>query len=162
MKRRILYIFATIFAMISCADALIAQEVDMMRYNRDVNGVEIGTALTKEQIIEYFGEPTEYKIYDNGSDGKGESFYYGKTRLHFVNGVFDDFYLCTQQFAALKNHINGGLKVGTPISLLDNFKYGKPVYVEDGVYKLFYDTDNPITLIVTNGIIIGIVYSDPV
>ena len=48
MKRRILYTFVTIFAMISCADDLIAQEVDMMRYNRDVNGVEIGTALTKE------------------------------------------------------------------------------------------------------------------
>lgn len=162
MKGKVLHVITTILMTIGCDYAITAQEVDMMLYNRDVNGIEIGTLMTKEQVIECFGEPTEYKIYDNGLDGKGESFFYGKTRLHFDNGVFDGFYLCTQQFVAFTNHVKGGIKVGTPLSYLNDFEFGRPLYVREGVYELFYEADNPVTLIVSDGIIIGIVYSEPV
>ena len=101
----------------------------------------------RKQIIEYLGELTEYKIYDNGLDGKGESFFYGKTRLHFNNGVFDGFYLCTQQFVAFTNHIKGGLKVGTPLSYLNDFEFGRPLYVREFVFVVVWppETSSPLT-----------------
>lgn len=98
----------------------------MMLYDRDVNGVKIGTVMSKDQVIAIFGEPDEYKICDNGQEGIGEFFFFNGNRIHLSNGKFDDFYLCTPQYVAFINHIDGGLKVGDSLSRLDDFKYGKP------------------------------------
>ena len=72
MKGKVLHVITTILMTIGCDYAITAQEVDMMLYNRDVTGIEIGTLMTKEPVIECFGAPTEYKIHENGLDGKGE------------------------------------------------------------------------------------------
>ena len=162
MRNLYYYVFALLCALYSGHVELSAQEVDMMLYKRDVNGVEIGSTLTKSQILSAFGKPDDYKLYDNGEDGKGESFFYGESRIHFNNGVFDEFYLCTPGFVAFTNHIEGGLKIGDPLSKLDDFKYGKPICQRVGIYHLFAGSDNPVTLIVNKGVIIGILYHDPV
>ena len=48
MKGKVLHVITTILMTIGCDYAITAQEVDMMLYNRDVNGIEIGTLMTKE------------------------------------------------------------------------------------------------------------------
>lgn len=140
---------------------VLAQDVDMMLFDRDVNGAKIGTKMTKEQVIGMFGEPDKYVYHDNGEDGKGE-YYYGKSYLHFNNDTFDAFYLADAFLIALTNHIDGGLKVGDSISKLDSFKYGKPRKRKNGSYKLFFTSDNPVNLWIEDGIIIGIEYNEPI
>ena len=155
-------VFALLCALYVGNTEVSAQEVDMMLYKRDVNGVEIGSTLTRSQVLLAFGKPDDYKLYDNGDDGKGESYFYGENRIHFSNGVFDEFYLCTPGFVAFTNHIEGGIKIGDPLSKLDDFQYGKPVYQSIGIYRLFNGSDNPVTLIVKNDVIVGILYHDPI
>lgn len=149
-----------VFAVMSLNDVY-AQDVDSLLFTRDVNGVRIGTEMSREQIINIFGTPDEYICHDDGTDGKGEAYYYGKTRIHFTDNIFDEFYVCDTTFNVLTIQIKGGLKVGDSISVLDNFKYGKPKKKKEGYYRLFVDSDNPIHLIVENGIIKGFVYSEP-
>ena len=140
---------------------LSAQEVDMMLYKRDVNGVEIGDTLTKSQVYSVFGVPSRYKYYDTGDLGVNETYYYGESFLDFKDNVFIGFCLRDSHFSAFTCHIEGGLHVGDPLRKLNGFRYGDPEYREPGRYNLFPTSDNPVYLIVSNGIITGIDYSDP-
>lgn len=139
-----------------------AQEVDMMIYNRDVNGVDIGDVLEYDQVVSVFGEPECFKQDDNGIEGINQQYSYGCNTLDFKDDVFIGFCLRDASFTALTNHIDGGIKVGDKLSRLDNFKYGKPKFHKGNTYLMFTGSDNPVYLIVENGIIIGIDYSDPV
>ena len=157
MKKIIFYITLTI----ATCGISIAQEVDIMMYNRDINGVEIGDTLKYDQVVLQFGEPSRYYENDSGDLGVDKLYYYGKNHLQFNDDVFIGFGLRDALFAALTNHIEDGLKVGDKLSRLDNFKYGKPEYHRWNTYLLFTGSDNPVYLIVENGIIIGIDYNDP-
>lgn len=141
---------------------VLAQDVDMMLFDRDVNGVKIGVKMTKEQVVDIFGEPDKYVEQDSGDNGVNKFYYYGKSFLHFKNDAFDEFYIVDTDFVALTNHIDGGLKVGDSISKLDSFKYGKPRKQKNGSYKLFFTSDNPVYLWIEDGIIIGIEYNEPI
>lgn len=147
---------------------LSAQEVDLMLYDRDVNGVEIGTVLTEEQIVEIFGEP-DYIHVDYPAEGMDELFnvvnklyYYGNSYVHFEDNEFIGFCLRDSTIQALTNHIENGIRIGDNLSILDDFKYGKPQLYDNDTYILFYTSDNPVYLIVENGIIVGIDYHNPV
>lgn len=159
MKRTVLHVITIILATIGCDYAMSAQEVDMMLYNRDVDGIEIGTIMTKEQVVEYFGEPTEYE-YCLSDDGDNEIYYYKDSYLHFKGNVLIGFCIRDAEFSTLTNHIQGGLRINDSLSKLDGFIYGVPKPYEDG-YILFEDSDNPIYLLVEESIIVGIDYSDP-
>ena len=145
--------------MIGCDYALSAQEVDMMLFNRDVNGIEIGRTMTKGQVIEYFGNPSKYE-YSPSDDGDNELYYYNGSYLHFKGNIFIGFCIRDTKFSTITNHILGGLKINDSLSKLDNFAYGVPKPYQEG-YILFYNSDNPMYLLVKEGIIIGIDYSDP-
>ena len=152
----IMSIFNNISAMIS------AQEVDMMLYNRDVNGVETGTILTREMVIAEFGEPSGYEEQDSGDNGIDKYYYYGDNYIHTNDDVFDEFAIRDNAWSAFTNHIEGGVKVGDPLSKLDTFKYGKPIKKKETRYRLFYTSDNPVDIYVEEGVIVGITYHDPV
>lgn len=139
--------------------SLSAQDVDMLLYVRDVNGVEIGETLSRVQVRAAFGAYDNYRIKENQCSGISETFDYGEGRIHLTDRVFDDFYLCTPRHVAFTKQIKGGLRVGDSLSKLDDFKYGKPVYIEEGVYHLFEASDNPVTLFVSSGVIVGILYT---
>ena len=157
MKKMIFYLVLTIA---TCCLSM-GQEVDMMLYNRDVNGVEIGDTLNYDQVVLLFGDPSYYNENDSGDLGVNKHYYYGENCFHFKDDVFIGFCLFDASFAALTNHIEGGLKVGDTLSRLDSFKYGKPEYHRWKSYCLFTGSDNPVYLHVENGIITCIDYSDP-
>ena len=156
MKRMILCAAAALVAV-----AVSAQEVDIMLYRRDVNGVEIGDTLTRSQVYSVFGVPSRYEYDDTGDLGVNEYYYYGESFLEFKNNIFIGFCLRNSHFSAFTCHIEGGLHVGDKLQKLDGFKYGNPVFHKPGTYDLFYNSDNPVYLIVSNGIITGIDYSEP-
>ena len=157
MKKIMFYIALTLM---TCSIS-VAQEMDMMLYNRDINGIEIGDTLKYDQVVLQFGEPSNYYEYDSGDLGVDKRYIYGENSFHFNDDVFIGFSIHDSTFAALTNHIEGGLKVGDKLSCLDNFKYGKPEYHRGKSYSLFTGADNPVYLNVENGIITCIYYSTP-
>lgn len=164
MKKYYKLLLGLIISFISTT--LSAQQVDMMIYERDVNGVRVGTTLTREKVVAKFGEPTRYEEQDSEDCGVSRWYYYNKSYIHTQNHIFDEFAVSDTAFVALTLQIDGGLKIGDPLSKLDNFKYGKPVVdkpIEDMIrYKLFDTSDGPVDLYVKDGIIIDITYHDPI
>ncbi|MGP1393468.1 MAG: hypothetical protein ACTTK1_05820, partial [Candidatus Cryptobacteroides sp.] len=133
-------------------------------FGHDVEGFCIGQRMNYKQFVAKFGKPDRYEA--NGGD---ESYYIGEDYFHFgQNGLFLDFVLESPRFAALTKYIKGGIRVGDKLSKLDNFKYGKPVEIkygfkpEKGVikYALFLESDEPVFLLVKDGIIIVIIYNE--
>ena len=162
MRNIIYYYYLVLLCVLHmCPAELSAQDVDMMLYRRDVNGVEIGDTLTRSQVYSVFGVPSRYYCHDAGGEGVDELYYYNDSFLHFNNNIFIGFCLRNSHFSAFTCHIEGGLHVGDKLQKLDGFKYGNPVYHKPGTYDLFYNSDNPVYLIVSNGIITGIDYSNP-
>ena len=165
MRKYYKMILVLMVSLCNTSVVLSAQEVDRMKYSRDVNGVEVGIILTRNFVVANFGEPTRYEEQDSGDNGVNRWYYYGDSYIHTKDHVFDEFAVSDTVFAAFTNQIPGGLKVGDPLSKLDNFKYGKPVQYRDFedclVYSLFDTTDSPVDLYVKDGIIVDITYHDP-
>ena len=147
MERQYIKTLILIISLFNISVNLSAQNVDMMLFNRDVNGIEVGTILTKYILIAKFGDPTRYIEQDSGDNGINKWYYFGS--------------IVDSSFVAFTNHVKGGLKIGDPISLLDNFKYGAPEKETDTCYILFHTADNPVYIYVENDIIVAINYHDP-
>ena len=157
--KRILFIIVAFFM----SFAAMAQENEEW-FGHDVEGFCIGQRMNYKQFVAKFGKPDRYEA--NGGD---ESYYIGEDYFHFgQDGLFLDFVLESPRFAALTKYIKGGIRVGDKLSKLDNFKYGKPVEIkygfkpEKGVikYALFSESDEPVFLLVKDGIIIVIIYNE--
>ena len=155
--KRILFITVAFFM----SFAVMAQENEEW-FGHDVEGFCIGQRMNYKQFVAKFGKPDRYEA--NGGD---ESYYIGEDYFHFgQDGLFLDFVLESPRFAALTKYIKGGIRVGDKLSKLDNFKYGKPVEIkygfkpEKGVikYALFSESDEPVFLLVKDGIITVIFY----
>ena len=155
--KRILFIIVAFFM----SFAAMAQENEEW-FGHDVEGFCIGQRMNYKQFVAKFGKPDRYEA--NGGD---ESYYIGEDYFHFgQDGLFLDFVLESPRFAALTKYIKGGIRVGDKLSKLDNFKYGKPVEIkygfkpEKGVikYALFSESDEPVFLLVKDGIITVIFY----
>jgi hypothetical protein len=124
--------------------------------------------MTYAQVVAKFGKPDLYhKV--NDEFGISEDYVYGNNnRLHFEEtGKFKNFVITESRFAVLTLDIDGGIRVGDPLSKLDNFKYGKPQYVrtdEDGgeIYLLYPKCDDNVYLVVRDSIIVTIFYYYPV
>ena len=132
----------------------------------DVEGFCTGQRMSYKQFVAKFGKPDTYKVLGSG-EVKSETYYIDGNRFYFEeNGIFLEFILRTNRFAALTKDIEGGIRVGDKLSKLDNFKYGKPVEVKYGLqpndgsvkYALFESSDFPVYLFVKNGVIIVITY----
>ena len=159
LMKRILFITVAFFM----SFVAMAQENEEW-FGHDVEGFCIGQRMNYKQFVAKFGKPDRYEA--NGGD---ESYYIGEDYFHFgQDGLFLDFVLESPRFAALTKYIKGGIRVGDKLSKLDNFKYGKPVEIkygfkpEKGVikYALFSESDEPVFLLVKDGIIIVIIYNE--
>ena len=157
--KRILFITVAFFM----SFVAMAQENEEW-FGYDVEGFCIGQRMNYKQFVAKFGKPDRYEA--NGGD---ESYYIGEDYFHFgQDGLFLDFVLESPRFATLTKYIKGGIRVGDKLSKLDNFKYGKPVEIkygfkpEKGVikYALFSESDEPVFLLVKDGIIIVIIYNE--
>ncbi|MCI1640308.1 MAG: hypothetical protein LKI42_03410 [Bacteroidales bacterium] len=136
-------------------------------FAQDVEGVLADQKMTYAQVVAKFGKPDKYrKHYDEF--GLTEDYYYVKTWLHFEEtGKFKNFVIEDRRFAALTLDIDGGIRVGDPLSKLDNFKYGKPQYMKDyengdKQYSVYNHRDDHVYLMVKDGIIVAILYDYPV
>ncbi|MCI1640305.1 MAG: hypothetical protein LKI42_03395 [Bacteroidales bacterium] len=135
-------------------------------FAQDVDGMRVDQKMTYAQVVAKFGKPDRYhKV--NDEFGTSEEYIYGNSILHFEEtGKFKNFVIRDRRFAALTLDIDGGIRVGDPLSELDNLKSGKPQYVntdEDGEnYVLYPKCNDNVYLTVKDGIIVTIFYYYPV
>ena len=125
---------------------------------QDINGVELYDELTHAQVLEMFGEPTEYEEYDGQDEGVSRWYYYGENYLHFRDAVLEEFAIFDSSYTTLEEYFEGGLRVGDPFSRLDGFKHGRVERIDRGnSYRLYVGmNDNYLTLEVSDGIIVSI------
>ncbi len=144
-------------------------------FAQDVEGVEIDSVMTYNQIVAKFGEPTRYWSHET-EFGLDEEFYYDENLLYFGWGnKFLNFYISSNQFRVLTKDIEGGIKVGDLLSKMENCKYGMPKLadwlnkrenLQDGCTRYYYnpngDADSYVIIGVRDGIIKWISFDYPV
>ncbi len=129
-------------------------------YAQDIEGVEINTKKTQEQVIAKFGKPDRLEINDADwpEGSKIRYYHYGKNHIVFTDyeGLIE-FGVVDNRFAIIKNYINGGIKVGDPLSKIQNLNIHGPLKLrrraEDGTltYNLFTENDDLLRILVKNG-----------
>ena len=129
----------------------------------DVEGIHIGEWVDSAKVVSVFGKPDRY-ICSADEFGHTEEYFFGRNKLHFEgDGCFISFSLSDNRFAALIDTIEGGVRVGDPISKLDNYVTGKPELIKkvDGfdVYAINKDLCDITRFFVKNGTINIIVFS---
>ena len=128
---------------------------------QDVAGVHVYSQMTKNQVIQKFGQPEEYDCRDSYMDEKAiyELYYYGDgDRLVFINGYLYSFDVSTERWSVLMNMIENGVKIGDMFSRLeplnpkvvDWLDVSNRYYIPCGDFPLYID--------VKDGIIIYISY----
>ena len=143
-----------------------AQEPEIMGHPFDFEGFVVGGTVTKAQLIQKFGTPDNYESWD-GTQGFSEWFDYGDNAISLAENEFVSFSISDTTFAVLTLNIQGGLKVGMPISKIQETIFGEPyVFIRDGVTEpnlryiingdlsLFFEVDE-------DGIIQSIFYAKP-
>ena len=144
--------FLVVFFVLMCTVSLAAQ---------DINGVELYDELTHAEVLEMFGEPTEYEEYDGQDEGVSRWYYYGENYLHFRDDVLEEFAIFDSSYTTLEEYFERGLRVGDPFSRLDGFKHGRvewiDIFPDSCSYRLYVGmSDNYLTLEVSDGIIVSI------
>lgn len=144
--------FLVVFSVLMCTVSLFAQ---------DINGVELYDELTHAEVLEMFGEPTEYEEYDGQDEGVSRWYYYGENYLHFRDAVLVEFAIFDSSYTTLEEYFERGLRVGDPFSRLDGFKHGRvewiDIFPDSCSYRLYVGmSDNYLTLEVSDGIIVSI------
>ena len=166
MKRKSI---AIVSSLLLVALTVSAQEPEIMGHPFDFEGFVVGGTVTKAQIIQKLGTPDEYhseadpmQVYQ-----LFEYFEYGENSIELGDDEITRLSLRDTTFAVLTLNIQGGIKVGMPISRIQETVFGEPyVFIQDGVanplrryiicgdLSLFFRVDE-------NGIIQSIIYSVP-
>ena len=132
---------------------------------QDIEGVDIHQKMTKSQVIEKFGEPTEYKAFASDDGTLQEIFYYkkGVNRIEFSGGYLSGFSISDNRFTVLKILIPGGVTVGDHlsevISINPEVKTWRPSKKDIYYIQIL---DSRVFFIVSEGIITNINFSFPV
>ena len=124
-----------------------------------VEGVNVFTKMTKEQVITKFGEPIKCKVNDSGDNGIDVWYFYDDDS-HFVfkDNSFIEFTICSNRFKVRLEGLDSEVKVGDKFSVLEPLK---PVYMdwfEKNWYCIYY-YDEKVRFEVIDGIIQCIVFS---
>ena len=131
MKTRItMVMFVALVLSIFCAKAQIA-----------VNGVEVGTKMTKSEVIAKFGKPDKYLYQDSGDNGVNEWYHYGETHFVFKDECFIDFAVCDKNLSVTLGGLDSDITVGDNISVLsplDLKKMDRP-WQEKDLYCVYYN-----------------------
>lgn len=134
---------------------------------QDIDGIDIGDTITKEQMIAKFGNPDSYSE-NNGEFGKDRDYMYGQTWIQTIDNKLENFVICDKRFKVLSKYIPTGVRVGDKLSKLNGSKYGPPQRAdwlawEDYFINLGGDKyEIYVHFYVENGIIISISYNMPV
>ncbi len=139
-------------------------------YAQDVEGVEINTNMTFEQVVEKFGQPDEVEIQDaDWPEGAKIRYYqYGENELVFsdTDGLIE-FSIRNNRFALITNYVEGGIRVGDLLSKIQNINIqGVLEFIENDaegayIYHIFSQSDCPLWVWVKDGIIIHMCLSIP-
>ena len=118
-----------------------------------VEGVNVFTKMTKEQVITKFGEPIKCEVNDSGDNGIDVWYFYDDDS-HFVfkDNSFIEFTICSNRFKVRLEGLDCEIKVGDKFSILETLK---PIYMdwyEKNWYCLYF-LDEMVSFEVTNGII---------
>ncbi len=122
--------FVALVLSIFCAKAQIA-----------VNGVEVGTKMTKSEVIAKFGKPDKYLYQDSGDNGVNEWYHYGETHFVFKDECFIDFAVCDKNLSVTLGGLDSDITVGDNISVLsplDLKKMDRP-WQEKDLYCVYYN-----------------------
>ena len=92
---------------------------------QDIEGVAIGTAMTKNEVIAKFGESDQYSDSDAGDLCIDERSHYEENLLIFNNSEFIGFAVSDNRWRILTNDINGGVRVGDQFSKIEILKPGR-------------------------------------
>ena len=127
----------------------------------DVEGIGGGNTYTYNTVISALGQPSRYWS-GMGEDGLDEEYYFGPNLLRFSdNGILSEFALKNNQFAIYKSHLNGGIRVGDPVSKFQQLGFGTLTLNKDGNYS-FDIGDYWMDIEHNNGIITMILFTVPV
>lgn len=133
-------------------------------FAQDVNGVSMGSIMTKEQVVEQFGQPDSYicsKSVDNGTDiiyGYGVGVISYINVLSFNNDEFIGFSISDNRWPVLVHMIEGGVRVGDPLSRLDSLNPQEATWLEKGTYYIPVG-DFPVLIYTEQGLIKTIEFS---
>ncbi len=137
-------------------------------YLQDVDGVDITTKMTYEQVVAKFGQPDEVYEWDEDfpEGSKGREYQYGESMFRFSDrdGLIE-FGISDDRFAVITHYIEGGLRVGDPLSKIQNVNVGGPLkrHSERGdgtvIYHLFSESDDRLWIYVNDGVITNMDFS---
>ncbi len=126
----------------------------------DVAGLVCGNVYKYADVTAKLGQPSSYRSIE-GEEGLDEEYYYRTNLLRFQgNGVFTDFVLENTQFAIYTAYLNGGIKVGNPVTKFQQLGFGSLKLKQDGEY-MFILQDSWIEIRHNKGIITKLFFSIP-
>ncbi len=150
IMRTLLYIAITLFA-------------PLVSYAQDIEGVEICTKMTHEQVVAKFGEPDKVDIQDADwpEGSKIRYYHYGNNKIVFSDheGLIE-FGVTDNRFALIVNYLSGGLRIGDSLTKIHNIdikgRLQQNGTEEDGsiIYNLFTEQDDLLWIWAKNGEII--------
>ena len=112
---------------------------------QDIEGVAIGTTMTKNEVIAKFGEPDQHSYSDADDLGIDERYHYEENLLIFNNSEFIGFVVSDNRWRVLTNVVDGGVRVGDQFSKIEFLKPevatwidNETYYVPRGDYYLFF------------------------
>ena len=113
-------------------------------YKVDVKHVTLYEKLTKEEIVEKFGEPDNYYISDDENLAAVVEIYeYGENALLFMDHEFEGFEIRDQRWSVMNDCFCGGLKVGDNISVFHD-KGQLKLLKHERMADTFWILDNPL------------------
>ncbi len=104
-----------------------------------VNGIEVGTKMTKSEVIAKFGEPDRYSYNDAGMvEGIDERYIYADGSLHFNNNLFIGFTVIGKSFAVTLGGLDSDITAGDKFSVLSPLELVEMDWLARGWYCVYY------------------------
>lgn len=131
-------------------------------YNLDIEGVMMDSLMTKDQVIEKFGEPDKFSMKNSflDTEAKYERYDYEKAMLLFIDEMLYAFSVSHSEWSVLNTYIEGGVRVGDNISKIASLKPEPANWLGEGVYYLCcYEDFNMIINTTSEGVITNINFS---
>ncbi len=126
-----------------------------------VNGIEVGTKMTKSEVIAKFGKPDRYSYNDAGMvEGIDERYIYADGSLHFNNNLFIGFTVIGKSFAVTLGGLDSDITVGDKFSVLSPLNLIEMDWYEKDWYCVYY-YDVKVSFEVKDSIITCIDYCFP-
>ncbi len=120
---------------------------------QDVNGMELTETYNYNYVINKFGTPDKYRC-GNSEYGLDEEYYYGPNLFRFrENGFFGAFSLKDNRFAVFTLYMQGGIKVGDPVTKFNQLGFGQLISRGNNHYEFIGCGDAWFDIYHNNGII---------